>query len=205
MSILEGVYLEVKPGKTTALIGRNGAGKSTLLKIAAGQLSADSGLTIINGQRIHERSLRKRFRKIGYLPQDSMLPDELSVSRLIKSIPSASYLKENEFIKSFLQRRISHLSVGERRFLEISVLLSLDRNYFLMDEPFTGVEPYIIDQSIKSIKRKAAAGHGILVTDHLYRYITQVADEAYLLREKQCRKLDENFTNDLKEIGYIRD
>lgn len=204
LSILEGAFLKVTPGKITAIIGRNGTGKSTLLKIAAGQLQANGGITIINGERIHKKSLQKRFRNIAYLPQSSMLPVELSVNQIINSFPTSKNPGKNPFIKKLLRQKILELSGGERRFFEVSLLLSLDRKYILLDEPFTGVEPYIVDRIIERLKKEAQNGRGILLTDHQHRYVSQVADVSYLLHNKQCYKLNGDLTTELRTIGYIR-
>lgn len=203
LSILEGVYLKVLPGRICALFGRNGAGKSTLLKIATGQLLADSGITIINGQRIHNRALGTRFSKIGYLPQESMLPDDISVRRVLKSVPARDTLIEDPLINRMISQKVLELSGGERRYLETSLLFCLDRDYFLLDEPFTGVEPNIIEKLIDRIKKEAGKGRGILLTDHYHRFVLQVADEAYLMQQKQCYKLEGNFRSQLQEMGYL--
>ena len=204
LSILEGVYLKVIPGTVCALFGRNGAGKSTLLKIAAGQIQPGTGLTIIDNRRISNRSLKKRFSKIGYLPQDSMLPENISVNRLIRSFPSSDDLFRNPLIQKITRQKISELSGGERRYLELSLLFCLDRCYFLLDEPFTGVEPLIIEQIIQRIKEEAGRGKGILVTDHYHQYVLEVADYAYLMQNKQCYELGSDFKSDLERLGYIR-
>lgn len=196
--------MKVKPGNITALIGRNGSGKSTLLKVAAGQIKPSSGISIIDGVRIHNKSVRNRFQSIAYLPQKSMLPRDLSVRRILKSVVlSAKYLRD-PIIEKILDQKVLELSGGEQRYLEIAIIFSLNRNYFLMDEPFTGVEPLIIDLIIERIKEQARRGKGILITDHLYRYITEIANEAYLMHNKQCYPVNGDISTELKKLGYLK-
>lgn len=204
MSILEGVYLKAKPGKITALIGRNGAGKSTLMKIAAGQVKPSSGITIIDGVRIHAKSLKKRFGSIAYLPQKSMLPNDLLVRRILKSVSLQIEFSRDPIILKILDQKVMELSGGERRYLEIEIIFSLDRSYFLLDEPFTGVEPLIVDLIIEKIKEQSNRGKGVLVTDHLHRYITNIADEAYLMHNKQCSPINGDVSKKLQGLGYLR-
>ncbi|MEX0662929.1 MAG: ATP-binding cassette domain-containing protein [Balneolaceae bacterium] len=204
LKILSGAYLQLLPGEITAIIGRNGAGKSTLLKIAAGQQSAISGITIVDGIRIYKKSPKQRFKKIGYLPQESMLPPDITVHRLIKSFPSASYLFDESFLKTHSSKKVGELSGGEKRLLEVLLLLSLDRKYILLDEPFTGVEPYIINQMVQILVEEAKKGKGILLTDHLHRYVSQVATKGYLLHNQQCYKLEGDIASELKKMGYIK-
>lgn len=204
LTILAGAYLEVYPGKVTALIGRNGTGKSTLLKIAAGQMKASSGITKIKGERIFSKSRTKRFRSIGYLPQQSMLPGDMKVSRLISSFPSAASLKEDSFFKMLLNQNVKELSGGERRFLEISLVISLNRDFILLDEPFSGVEPHIVERITQLILEESGKNSGVLLTDHLHRYGTKIADVGYLLHNRQCYNLGSDVAGELKRIGYLR-
>lgn len=205
LSILEGAYLKAESGQITAIIGRNGSGKSTLLKVAAGQIRATAGITVIDGERIHNKSLKKRYQHIGYLPQDSMLPVDISVKRLIKTLPASEKLAEDPLIQRVYNQKIIKLSGGEKKYLEIAILFNFDRKYMLLDEPFTGVEPAIIDLIIDRIREEAKIGKGIILTDHMHRYIEVVADKGYLLHNKQCYDLDGNFTQELKKMGYLKE
>ena len=207
LRILQGAYLKVTPGSICGLFGRNGSGKSTLLKVASGQIAPTSGLTIIDGERLHKKDLSRRFAKIAYLPQDSMLPGDMAVKRLIKSFPGPSrHLSHDAIIVDIVGKRIDELSVGKRRYLEIRLLLSLNRAYVLLDEPFTGVEPLMIERIAEIIIAAAKQGRGFLLTDHYQQYTIPIVDDAYLMMNKQCRHLAR--TSDLKEqlqvFGYLR-
>lgn len=203
LRILEGAYLKAEAGQITAIIGRNGSGKSTLLKIAAGQIRATSGITIIDGERIHKKSLRKRFQKIGYLPQKSMLPVDLSVKKLIRYLPSPGRLSADPLIQRIYNQKVIQLSGGQKRYLEVAILFNFDRKFILLDEPFTGVEPSIIDLILDKIREEAINGKGILLTDHMHRYISIIADKGYLIHNKQCYDLGRDFTRELQKIGYL--
>lgn len=204
LNILEGAYLKAETGQVTAIIGRNGSGKSTLLKIAAGQIKASAGITIIDGERIHNKSLNRRFQKIGYLPQETMLPPDITVKRLINGFAESDRLTEDTLIQKIYHQKTIQLSGGEKRYLETAILFHLNRKYVLLDEPFTGVEPSIIDLLIDRIRKEANSGKGILLTDHMHRYISIVADKGYLIHNKQCYDLGGDFTKKLKEMGYQR-
>ena len=75
----------------------------------------------------------------------------------------------------------------------------------MLDEPFTGIEPLIIEKMIKLIRSERDDGTGILLTDQYYRYISQIADEAYLMKNGQCERLDPKveFNGQLRERGYL--
>ena len=206
LRILQGVYLRVEPGEVCSLFGRNGSGKSTLLKVGAGQISPSSGLIIIDGERFHKTSLRRRFSKIAYLPQDSMLPSDLKVRRLMAAFPNAARLTKDAVIEGLLLRRVGELSGGERRYLEIQLLLSLERAYVLMDEPFTGVEPHLVDGISQVLTRAARQGVGFLITDHYHHYTLPITDDAYVMKDRQCRHLEKgrDLREQLEAHGYLR-
>src|SRR5687767_13056778 len=87
--LLRGIYLELFRGEVVGLLGNNGSGKTTMMEIAAGQIAPASGSLLVNGTRIVRPSRRQRFEWIGYLPQESMIPDAMTPALL------ASYLPES--------------------------------------------------------------------------------------------------------------
>ncbi|MBO6575030.1 MAG: ATP-binding cassette domain-containing protein [Rhodothermales bacterium] len=199
LTILKGVYLEVRPGRVCGLIGRNGCGKSTALKVAAGQIRANSGITRIGDLRLHRLQRSKRFRHVAYLPQDPMLPPHLPAGKLARTAGV-----EHPLLDRVHKQRVIELSGGERRLLTLLIVLSLGRPYVLLDEPFSGVEPLIIDQMIEAIRAAAVRGAGILVTDHYHQYVTATCDDAWLMVSGQCRPLEPPFPDALRAAGYLR-
>lgn len=185
--ILKGVYVSVEKGKITALVGRNGSGKSTLLKIAAGQLLADSGLTIIDQKKLVKREKSERFKHISYLPQKSFLNSNLKVNvylSLLKSSPKDNVIEKHK------TEKVVNLSGGIRRYLEAYLILSLNRDYYLLDEPFTGVEPFLIERLIEKILVLKQKNKAVLLTDHYFRYVKPITDIEYVLENGSCTILE---------------
>ena len=77
----------------------------------------------------------------------------------------------------------------------------------LLDEPFTGVEPILIDAIGRRIEQAAARGTGILVTDHYHQHVIPLADAAYVLWQKQCYPLNGavSIQEQLVQMGYLRE
>lgn len=186
LKVLNGCYLEVEKKKITCLIGKNGSGKSTLFKILSGELQADSGITRLNDQRIHRKSQKLRFKYLSYLPQNSFLPNSLKVSDIITR-PS---FKSDELIQQVFNKRLSTLSFGTKRYIEILFILSLKRSFIIFDEPFTGLSPLLIEQVIEKINLAKQNGAGIIISDHYMRYITEIGDRFYLLENGQISSLE---------------
>ena len=205
LRILQGAYLKVEPGQICGLFGRNGSGKTTLLKVAAGQIRPASGLVIIDGERFAAPQRRRRFEKLAYLPQTSMLPPDMRAATLIRTFPHATDLLDDTLLAPLLSQRVDQLSGGERRYLELRLVLSLGRRYVLLDEPFTGIAPRIIDRMGKVIAEAAAQGAGILATDHYHHYMLPLVSDAYLMIHKQCQHLDgdADLRAQLATYGYM--
>ncbi len=204
--ILKSVYLNAKEGNITGIFGRNGSGKSTLFNIGSGLILPSTGMVYINGEPFRKKSLMLRSREISYLFQETFLPKDLKVKDFVSKLPASEYIEQNPGPLSDLQKvRISSLSGGELRYLELVLILSLDRQYILLDEPFTGVEPIIIEEMIKLIIKERDKGKGLLITDHYYFYTSKIADTAYFLEEGQCTLLDSNkkLDQELQKKGYI--
>jgi len=202
--ILKGVHLKVPAGRVCGLFGRNGSGKTTVLKIASGQLRPSSGLTIIDGARFHSPSKRKRFAEIAYLPPTSMLPRGVTVRSLLPRVGLAPG-DLPEPLKDRTTQKVQSLSTGERRLLEVEFVLNLNRRYLLLDEPFTGVEPILINHICRKVEEAAACGRGILLTDHYHQYAAPLVDVAYVMRQKECYKLTDDVPlgQRLEELGYV--
>lgn len=185
--ILRDCYLKVEKKSITALTGKNGSGKSTLLKIAAGQINTDEGLTIINSQRFHKPKKLKRYKYIGYLPQRSSLNKYQKVNTYLTEYINSSL--EDSFIDTVRNKRIRELSFGDRRYLETTIVLALDRDYFLLDEPFSGLEPLRIEVITNHILKRKREGRGILLSDHYSHYVNQISDISYIMNDGICRLL----------------
>lgn len=205
-SILQGAYLRVYPGQICGLSGLNGSGKSTLLRIGAGQMRPVSDLTIIDGTRFHKPARREQFNHIAYLPQGSMLPGDLRVRSLLKTLPDRGrVLRDDAMIRPLIDQKVEQLSRGERRYVATRFVLGLDRPCVLLDEPFTGVEPRIVNRLAQHITDAVAAGTGVLITDHYHQYLLPLIDVAYLMWQKQCQPLgtgNEILTR-LEDVGYL--
>lgn len=205
-SILKGVYLKVESGKICGLFGLNGSGKTTLIKIGAGIMLPTDGTVFIDGEAFIKKELKKRYEKIAYLPQGTFLPKDIDVAQFIGtlSIEARNYVLRH-FPANLINQTIASLSGGELRLLEVVFTISLNREFLLLDEPFTGIEPLYIEKMMTLIAEQRAFGKGILITDHYYRYSSQLSDYGYFQSNQECKKLDENqpLTEQLQEHGYL--
>ena len=199
--VLTDIYLSCTKGEIIGLLGRNGAGKSTLLKIIFGSLSADAKFIRIDNQLIN--GLYDNRKLVNYLPQHSCMPNHLKVSTIISLFcdkRNAGLIIENEHIKPLLNKRSKQLSGGEKRLVEIFMLIHSDAKYILIDEPFNGIDP-LLKEEIKSLIRTHSATKGFIVTDHDYRNILDIATKILLLHDGGIKPIAKK--EDLKYYGYV--
>ena len=199
--VLTDIYLSCKPGEVVGLLGRNGSGKTTLLKIIFGSLIGDRKFVKVDGSILVKPFVIQH--NINYLPQDTFFPKHLRISKIIDFICNERdrlQLISNPLIKPLYSRKFGQLSGGERRLVEILVLMHGKGKYILLDEPFNGVEPTHQEHIINTI-RDISATKGFIVTDHDYRNILKVATKVLLLHDGGIRIIKNN--DDLKRFNYI--
>lgn len=196
LRVVNGVSLRVEPGEVVGLLGPNGAGKTTTFYMIVGFLKAHRGRILLGGQDITRMPMYRRARLgIGYLPQEASVFRKLTVRENILSILESLDLSRQEREKRLEQllaelditrladRRGYNLSGGERRRVEITRALVAEPRFFLLDEPFVGIDPIAVGEIQGIIKRLRDRGLGVLITDHSVRETLRTTDRAYILYE----------------------
>ena len=173
----------VETGGVTAVLGRNGCGKSCLMKILSGSLKAGFCSMRIDG-KWHRRFTEKEIR---YLPQHPFIPGWLRLERALGDFGLQREDLERwfpEFI-SLRGTRIGELSGGEQRILECFIILRSPARFILLDEPFSQIAPLHV-ATLQTLIRQEKASKGILLTDHMYRHVTGIADRLYVMADGQA-------------------
>lgn len=199
--ILTDIYLRCETGEIIGLIGRNGTGKSTLLKIVFGTLSAERKFVRINNKVLTNPYLAKN--EICYLPQNDFIPSHLKVSKAAKLYIDASKMDaffDDALIQPIKENKIGCISGGELRYLEIKLLLYTDCKFIMLDEPFNGVSPVIIEK-IKQLLLEKSKTKGIILTDHDYRNVLDIATRLCLIFDGGIKNLKDK--NELVKWGYL--
>jgi ABC-type multidrug transport system ATPase subunit len=199
-NILKDIYLKVNIGDIIGLLGRNGSGKSTLLKIIFGILDAESKFVRLNGIVCNAAFKNKN---IKLLPQNDFLPKYLKVSSVIKLYCNKTHIESiinDKIIERIYKTKIRNISGGELRYLEIKLLFNIKSDFILLDEPFNGVSPILIEEIKKRIIEKSKT-RGIILTDHDYRNVLSVANKIYLMKNGSIKEMKTK--NELIEYCYI--
>jgi len=199
--ILTDIFISCQTGMITGLLGRNGTGKSTLLQIIFGTMTADRKFVKINDTVIKSTFDRRKYLK--YLPQKSFLPEHISIKtaiRLFCDQINSNLVENHDFIKPLLNRKSRQLSGGERRLVEVFLIVFSDALFVLLDEPFNGIAP-LYRTEIKRVIKEQANRKGFIITDHDYRNILDLSTNIILLHDGGTKVIKNE--SELVDLGYI--
>lgn len=199
--LLSDIYLKLETGQIIGLFGRNGSGKSTLLKIIFGIVPALDKSIFING--ISKNNVSTLLNEISYLHQNQFIPNHFSVLQtILLSVDKqkAHFVCEDDFLKSLLNQKIRDLSFGELRYLHVKLMLSNQSKFVLLDEPFSGLSPKMIEVVMLLIKENSQE-KGIIVTDHNYRSVMEIATDLRILHNGKLQVI--NKKAELLQEGYL--
>ncbi|MDT0678134.1 ABC transporter ATP-binding protein [Autumnicola musiva] len=198
--ILSGIYLKAEKGQITGLLGSNGCGKSSLLKIIFGSLKPKNKLIKINNNPFLKRLYTSK--KIKYLPQHPLFPKDLKIRQafLLFEAEWEMFISAFPEFKKHSEVRFGKLSGGERRLTEIFLVMNSYSEIILLDEPFTHLSPLYIE-IITDLLQKEKHQKTIILTDHLYRHVLDLADNLYLIKDRHSHLI--KGPTDLEKYNYI--
>lgn len=195
-AVVNQVSMDLKKGEIVGLLGPNGAGKSTIFYMIVGLIRPDSGQIRLDGEIINKLPMYLRARSgIGYLPQEASVFRKLTVEQNILAVLETMNMEKTERriraedlmeelnIAGVRKTKGFALSGGERRRVEICRALAASPSFLLLDEPFAGIDPIIVNEIQSIIHRLKKRGIGILITDHNVRETLEITDRAYIINE----------------------
>ncbi|QDA35867.1 urea ABC transporter ATP-binding subunit UrtE (plasmid) [Paracoccus liaowanqingii] len=189
--VLHGIDLPVAPGEIVAIMGRNGMGKTTLMKTLMGVVPLKSGAIALDGTPIGALRPHARVaRGIAYVPQGRMIFSAMTVQENVETgltvtgrrkVPDDIY----ELFPVLLEmksRRGGNLSGGQQQQLAIARALASDPKVLLLDEPTEGIQPSIIREMARTLKRiRDQRGLSILVSEQVLSFALDVADRVMVI------------------------
>jgi lipopolysaccharide export system ATP-binding protein len=194
--VVDHINLEVRSGEIVGLLGPNGAGKTTSFYMIVGIVKPDAGRIVLDDEDIGELPMYERARRgITYLPQESSIFRKMTVAEnimaILETLPISRSEREERLVHLLSDLKISHLadnkattlSGGERRRVEITRSLVTSPFFILLDEPFSGIDPIIVNDIQNIVLSLKKRGIGIIITDHNVRETLGICDRAYILNE----------------------
>lgn len=200
-NILSDVEFECNTGEIVGILGRNGTGKSTLFKILFGILKPNHAEIYLDRSPFNPRLHQGIF--VGYHAQEVIMPKDIVVKNLI-----SMYIKPEKQSNIFYatgihdmeNKSIRKLSLGQQRYLQLLLLLNLDHQFIILDEPFSMVEP-LFKELIKKTLIEFKSQKGILITDHYYLDVLEIADRSCLIKNGEVMHVSK--VDELIELEYL--
>ena len=211
---LSNMTIDLRHGEVHAVVGENGAGKSTLMKLITGVYQPDSGVMILNGERLSVRNPNDAYAKgIAIIFQETSLFPDLTILEnifmgheitrplvgigLVRRIDYAAMRAKADAIfarlgmQLDLEARVSELSVAAKQMVEIAKALSFDSRILILDEPTAALTSKEVDTLFETIRRLQAGGVSMLYISHRLDEIFQIADRVTVIRDGEFVQTEE--------------
>ena len=186
---------------TTSIVGPNGSGKSTLVNLLSGVLALDGGMVIIDGAGLRvvkayetpDHNLTRTFQEVRLFDQITVWDNIMVVlteHRLFPSLFERSRPSTRRQAREILERvgmwdkrdaLAQELSYGQRKLIEIGRALAMNVQTYLLDEPFAGLFPQMIERVKDIMKQMRADGHTIVFVSHNMDIVRELSDRIIVL------------------------
>ena len=209
---LRNVAFEAPSGAVTAILGRNGVGKTTLLKCVAGLLPSRSGGIGFNGTDVTKLPPHARARLgLGYVPQGREIFPRLTVEENLKlglaTRPPGTPVPRRIFemfpvLAEMLGRRGGDLSGGQQQQLAIGRALAMEPKLLVLDEPTEGIQPSIIKDMARTLKRiRDERGLSIVVSEQVLSFALDIADRVLVIENGEIVRDDPRDAVDAAQVS----
>jgi branched-chain amino acid transport system ATP-binding protein len=213
LAALNAADIDVPERMIVGLVGPNGAGKSTMLSVLSGFVMPDVGRVMLGDKEVTRLSANERARlgmvrtfqvprEFGSLTVRSNLVaaagSQLGESILgawfrpeavrrqeLALIEKADSILEFTGLSVVADRLARELSSGQKKLLELGRALMTDPTLLLLDEPFAGVHPRLIDQLIQKLRGLRERGISLLVVEHNMRAVSELCDRVTVMANGQ--------------------
>jgi len=212
--VIKGIDFSVHQGEILCFLGPNGAGKSTTINILTGALGNDDGQVLSFGSDIHSQFMQYK-KKLGIVPQDLALYDDLSAEKNVRFFASLYGLKGNDLkdkcryaleftgLSDRAKDKVNTFSGGMKRRLNIACAIAHQPEILIMDEPTVGIDPQSRNHILQSIKKLRDNGMTILYTTHYMEEVEEISTRIIIMDEGKI--IAEGTKNELKaDIDHER-
>ena len=191
--VVDNISLSIEAGDVVGILGENGAGKSTFMAMVATLIKPTSGDILYNGESIVKKPGIIRG-KIGYVPQDIALYEELSGIDHLKYWARTYHLSRNRLEQAVeniievigldrdkLKDKVSSYSGGMKRRVNIGIALLNDPEVIIMDEPTVGIDIMSKEEILKVISVLNKQGKTVIYSAHYFEELEQVCNKICIM------------------------
>jgi len=189
--ILDSINFQINDGEILGFLGPNGAGKTTTMKIITGFWTPSSGNIFVDEKNVIENSLEIRS-KLGYLPENVPLYDEMKVYEYLKFIAEIRGIakeKIKDSIKSVvnscglekvIKKPIEELSKGYRQRVGLAQSIIHKSDIIVLDEPTTGLDPNQIIE-IRNLIKEIGKDKTVIFSTHILSEVQATCDRVVII------------------------
>jgi len=192
---VDDISFRIAPGNALGIIGPNGAGKTTLFNLLSGFETADSGVIRFQGHtiqgapphRIARLGIGRTFQSVRVFGTLSVL-ENLRIAHLYAPSTEAGAFDDRfadiiEFVGLFrhADATAGRLSYGQRKLVELGMVLMAKPSLILLDEPVAGVNPALIEEIAKLLGMLIERGQTLLIVEHNIPFVTRVCGEILVM------------------------
>ena len=199
--VLKNINISFKPGQVYGIVGENGAGKTTLFRCIA-------GLEHFEGQIISEFNPIKNY--LGLLLTEPFFFTKITGREYIRLLCNARKkeipnIDEKNIFDLPLNQYASTYSTGMKKKLALMAILLNDNQYFILDEPFNGVDIHSNIIIVEVVRKLKELGKTVIISSHIFSTLCETCDEIHLLQNgKFIKKVHQQefklLENEMKEF-----
>lgn len=190
--VLKDISFQIPKGKITCLVGRNSVGKTTIMNMIMGLTHVTKGKITIENKELNA----DLYEKMSYIPDKMIMLNQMTVGDAIDFM-RAFYKRWNderasELLYLFSLHRtdkIKKLSKGARTKTNLLLGLSIDADYILLDEPFSGIDAMSREQVLDVCMSQLMENKGVLITTHDLSELEQLADRAVIIEDGMVHRV----------------
>lgn len=211
---IEGVSFQVEKGEIFGFLGPNGAGKSTTIRSILGLIHCKEGSIRVCGQDAI-KNREKVLRHIGYMPSEAWFYQGMMIREILKIAADVRKMdctqeaeKLCERLRLDTRRKISELSLGNRKKVSIVCAMQHQPELFIFDEPTSGLDPLIQNQFFSLIKEYVEQGATCMLSTHVLSEVRNYCDRVAIMKEGKLIVTDtveHLLASKTKRIRMVRD
>ena len=193
---VENLSLKLEEGEIFGFIGPNGAGKSTTIRSIMNLINKTSGKVLIGNEEFNKDNIKLK-EKIGYLPSEIYLYDDLTVKEMLDY--HESFYKKNihnrriELVKRLEldeKKKIEDLSLGNLKKLGIILAFMHEPKLLILDEPTSGLDPIMQNVFYDLLKEEKEKGNTVFYSTHILNEVSKICDRVGIIKEGKLIKVE---------------
>lgn len=188
---VQGVSLTLERGEVLGLVGPNGAGKTTTMKAIMGLVVPDRGRVLVDGRDPWRDPGARRL--LGYAPETPIGPKWIRACDLLEHLAvldgmpriearrAAREALESFGLRDYCARKLGAMSKGQRKRVLLAAAFMIDRSYYILDEPASGLDPEWIAIIRETMVSAARSGAGVMVSSHILKELQDIIDRVAII------------------------